>query len=655
MDQKFQLYLEHHSRWNRFSIYLTAWAFAFVIPNWVANYFLDLEACVLNDPEFIEILAPKDVSYNEWIITSCVRDHQHHFVSYFWIAMVLMFAALQTFKPDAMGLTPKKSEGSAFSKKTAALSVIIEWFPTIIGAVYILTSSAVVSISSTWTLYLATGLSQLIWIAPVWFRINGKNIADTITGIEYEITTKDQEKLEAKFERKPKHKGVGSTFYALLLIFCTFGTIQALRVPEQNPAYQQALYEGTEPIWKDNTYFAMQGLSAPEEVEDFYRYGEVFAHQKFRAFQAMKRKSGTRAEYLFDVPDMEYGSIDTDLEKGIKLNETGWKKLRCIYDVREHKNDQCASLSDIPKYIDMNKVLWERYNKIPDVGSVYKAPPQLLGAKLDNYPELTDLKAAHIIYLAENEQPHEAMSEWLRFMTLFRAMAEDRSSTIMKAMMAVQIKKFIKALESLLYISPDLANEFKEEILGVLLVDGNIFNEQYMMATDWGQIEPFSIGTIGHQSALQNELLVCIETLRDLGLKSVEDFPYASEDVKLCPMDASNLATYKYLIKSALTPGNFRANFINVVLFPGLLKGEKLMEEMKVLQVQFLQAELAVKVLSESIAAGEVARYISKLGPEYHNPIEGAAFEWEEQRQALAFHRPDGKRLSYFRLNLKNQ
>ncbi|MEC7276895.1 MAG: hypothetical protein VXV96_11290 [Bdellovibrionota bacterium] len=651
MDLKFQKYLEHHSRWNRFALQVSAWWIAMFVPGWIYKYFLDYESCVLNDPDFREILAPKDVFYNEWIVISCVRDIQHHLVACTWIAMIIVFAALLMFKPEAIDLKVKKTNAKSLDKRTVLSSILIEWLPTIIGAIYILTSSALVSISSAWTIYMAIGFAQLVWQAPVWFVFSGKNIADTITGIEYEVSNKVREKLQTKFKRKPRIKDYGSPSYGLLLLFCVFGLIQAIRVPEQNPAYQEALYGGTEPVWEDNIYFAMQGLSAPEDIEDFYKYGEVFAHKRFRAFRSMKRRSGVSEEFLYDVPEMEYGSIDTNKDKLIKVNDD-WKKLSCIYNLREIKNDSCASISDVPKYIDMNVTLWERYNQIPEMGGVYKTPPQLLGGELDNYLEMAELKAAHIIYLAENEQPEAAMKEWLRFMGLYRAMAKDHNSMVMKSIMAVHMQRFIKTLETLLYLSPELAISFDKSILNVLKVDKNIFNEQDMLAADWGQIEPYSLGALGNQNAMQNKLHVCIEAFRNLALKSVEDFPYATEKLKLCPIDQTNLATHKYLIEAALTPGIMRANIINVLLMPGVLKGQGLIERMKILEVEFLQAKLAVKVLSEGVLSEKIESYISEIGSEYHNPIEGAPFKWNPKEQALSFQRPDGKRPSYFKINL---
>jgi hypothetical protein len=221
-----------------------------------------------------------------------------------------------------------------------------------------------------------------------------------------------------------------------------------------------------------------------------------------------------------------------------------------------------------------------------------------------------------------------------------------------KAAMAVQIQKFIKTLEALLYSAPNLASKFKKELNNALHVNDNVFNEQYMLGVDWGEIEPYSIGSIGNLNALQNEYLVCIEAFRSLGRTSAEEYPYASEHIKLCPLDSPNASSHKYLIKSALTPGTFRANVIYVLLMSGALKGQTLIEVMKILQVRFLQAELAIKILAEGQTSSEIDRYISEIGSEYHNPIEGAPFKWNPKEQALSFQRPDGKRPSYFKINL---
>jgi len=198
-------------------------------------------------------------------------------------------------------------------------------------------------------------------------------------------------------------------------------------------------------------------------------------------------------------------SVLTEDEE-IEIGQGATKKLRCLYKLEKTEDEtekECATFEDLSKFISENKIIWKRFNRAPDMGSVYVTPPMLVGGQMRSPLQLVQLKAASIIDIAKNGAPDQAMKEWLRYMKLYRMMAADRGPMVYKAVMGVSIGIQRQTLEKLLYMAPELATTYEAEITAALKNDGPIFNDSLILADDWGLVEPFMHGTMGNANAVK--------------------------------------------------------------------------------------------------------------------------------------------------------
>jgi hypothetical protein len=173
-----------------------------------------------------------------------------------------------------------------------------------------------------------------------------------------------------------------------------------------------------------------------------------------------------------------------------------------------------------------------------------------------------------------------------------------------------------------------------------------------MLADDWGLVEPYSLGTMGNINALHNDFHQCIEGVAAFASRPMDEFPFAAGKIAYCPLQEDR-SSYGYLLTyHALKPGNFVVNVIYGLLMPGVLKGQKLIGNMKIMQVRFRQAQLAVRILSRNIPASEIDGFVKGVDANLQNPITNEPFEWDKENQALAFERPLGKRKAEFKLTI---
>lgn len=375
------------------------------------------------------------------------------------------------------------------------------------------------------------------------------------------------------------------------------------------------------------------------------------AYENFKIFEVMKQHSGIDEKYLYKAPDFEGLPVALDKEHELKINIDEWKNLACLYDLDAQKDNRCATFSDWKNYVKQNKIMWNRYNRAPDLGNVYVTPPQFLGGKIRDLMQLAQLKAVHIIYLAENGREREAMQEWLKYMNLYTAMAGNRETLAFKAVLMINIGVQLAVLEKLLNIVPTLASAYQQDILQALKNDEPIFRDPYIMADDWELIEPFSYGTMGNANAVQNDFFKCVEGFKALAEKPLDAYPYTDENIVLCPLHEHRNMLEMAFLYPVITPGNYIVNTIYSFLFRSVLKGHELIGYMKITQVRFRQAGLAATILSQNIATSEIAGFVKTAPAALQNPITNEPFEWDEKGQFLSFERPDTRRKYSFHIN----
>lgn len=555
-----------------------------------------------------------------------------------------------------MGVYLIRLDGKDWNLKNTLSYGFIEWLPTLLGATYVLLLDFPTSLFGAWTHATIVLGAQLIWLAPVLFRFNDRNLAEIATGVTIDATKKKKNKIEKSYNKKFRRflnnfsSGLNYLFYVLITSFFIFSFTQILRIPEQNPAYQETVYGGYNLVWENNIYFAMTGVSAPVDVTDFYQYGLKKAYEEFKYYESLKRKMGVKAEYWNKIPHLENPAVRTDKGRELKLDDT--QEFYCLLALKPDKARKCKTFADWKIFIEEHKIIWDRYNRVPDMGTIYVTPPQLIDGEASyKNIQLGNLKAVHIVYLAKNGQPDAAIKEWLRYMKLYRMMANDRQTLFFKATILATISRHLLALEKLLTIAPELATKYADDIMEVLNNDKPIYRDPFLLSDDWGLNEPFVGGSIGNVNAVQNDLFQCFQGAKKLAEKPLDEYPY-TENIVLCSLHECKSSLERALIYPARMPGSYMANTFYSLFFEGFLKGHELIKSIKAQQVQFRQAQLAIMILSQNIPAAKIDEFIKTVPSNLKNPITNKPFGWDEENQSLFFERPDTGKKIYWHINL---
>jgi hypothetical protein len=663
MDEKFDRYLVSHTRWTKFFCDTAILFFALVLADFLLGFYLSLASCIALEREFLAKAASSYEYLDDFPYASCVIQNRLWLISIVLLIFILiripflMFSRWPILKLS--GLILVRIDDKNWTPVTGLKYGLIDGLLIILGFFYLLLFGSPTTLFDMWVIITVFVLVDVIWRLPLGFGLDDKSLLEKISGVTVDVTEKKLNQIQKSYQNRFKRKFFHFfyNFYVGLIIlsvgFFIFSFIQILRTPALNPAYNEALYGGIEPVWENNSYFAMEGVSAPEGVSDFYQYGLKKAAQNATFFSLLQERSGIDKKYIHDVPDLMDLPITIDESQALKINDSDWKNLDCLYDIHEQKNEECASFSDWKEYIQQNKIMWDRFNRVPDFGDVFEPTPQLIGGRITNIIPLAELKAAHIIYLAENGRTRMAMYEWARFMDLYREMAASRGGFIFKAMIAVIINQHYKALEKLLYNAPDLGKIYKAETIEVLKNDGPIFRDPYMLSDDLGYIEPI-IPYFGNLNAIKNDFYECIVGFKALAETPHDVFPFTNNNIVVCPMHEEKGALEEFVFYPIIKSGHFIPNATYALILGGMLKGHELIENFKIMQVRFRLAQLGVQILSNEITASEVESYIKSVPASLQNPITLQPFEWDNANQSVYFDHPDGNTRYEFRLNLKD-
>ncbi len=645
-------------KWRKFSCDIAYWFGVMLVSELVYRVYYAAQSCQKAQSELLAIVSSGNSPLEDITQTICAMEGQIHSWAYTFLALTILrvlflFKAKNGLIMKYLGLTLVKANKQISNGLQYALYGIIEWLPTLVGATYILAGNAPTTISSTSAHTTMIIGAQLIWLAPVLFRINGKNMPELLTGITVQASERYQNTIEQGVPRRAAPI-LCTVIYGLFTGFFILSFIQILRIPPLNPAYQDTIYGGYTPTWEGNIYFAMEGLSAPENTPDFYQYGLKKAYDNAKLYEEMKEKGGIDARYLYSLP-LSTNSVSLEPEQEINLISKNWKNLSCLYEVAPETPENCASFSDLHNYIAQSRLIWDRYNKVPTLGNAYVTPPQLLGSKFRNLIQLAELKASDIIDKATQGQTALAMQQWLAYMSLYRSMANDRETMVFKAVLSVSINIHMHSLQKLLSIAPDLSAQYKQELLEALRSDVPIFRDQHMMADDWGLIEPALLSAVGNANAARNDFFECLQGFEALGKIPHNKYPYSSAHaLKLCPLHEDKTMFEMVVVYPFSTSGNFITNTIYRLIFGGLLKGHDLIETMKIQHVKFRQAELAITMIASGIKTqADVEAALKNAPTELKNPINEQPFLWDAEAHAIFFEHPISKRK--FRFHLPRQ
>lgn len=491
-----------------------------------------------------------------------------------------------------------------------------------------------------------------LWRMPVLFVRNGRHIAEWLSDCDILLT--DEEKALRRYETRGfyrlYYKATSSWLYIIfpVLVFVSgFVVLQILRVPPVDAAYVRALYAVREPVWENNAYIALHGMNAPVDEADWYGHGRWLVYREYKAWEHMKRRAG-----LMDAKDGSHAESYTssmEIMTLIPRDEDEWKNLGCLYDLRA-KYENCASGRDVKTYIRAYPELWARFNTIPDY-PVYKAVPQLEGARAQNIIHLAQLKAADIVLQADGGTPEAAWREWKRFMPLYRRMVEEPDSAVFRAVSAIALGIHVMALEVVLNRHPALAVAHADEIIALLVVEGDALGAETLLADDVVLVEPLVLPYTGNVNAMRNGLYDCLAAFETMARRPLHELPFDDYKLSCGPADES---FGELTMESLYKPGFFISNLIYEIPISGLVAGARLFPSARLQDVKMRMMALGVTMMRDGVTAQDVPAYLAAAPERFQNPITRAPFLWDAQTKELYFETspPSGPDRRFFRLPL---
>ena len=653
MEANFDKYLAQKEREAYICVLLGLIAVCFFASKFLLGFYFEF----YNLPPVLgEMLETPDEWVRQWL-DSYVSVHAEqariHLFLLLWLFLYLCFIPimLKQPNPDKWGQLARV-DGQDWRLSQLLIYLLVENMPIMLGAIYVFTIGFEQTVYAFESFLVSVIGAQIIWCLILLRHVKGRNLYEILLGVRLILPQKYRDRIRGKFEKRLRsrfgrgvlcveHGGGLFNIIVFTLIF-VFLIIQNYRAPEVDPRYEARLYGGYELVWDDNLFFAVEGITAPAEVEDFYAYGRKSAYKKFKIFEEMKHYAKIDPKYLYEVPKLEGAAVKLNEQAELKINSKNMKKLDCLYNLDWQDNFNCASLDEWHAYVVEYKVMWDRFNALAKLDYVYAPVPMNLGSKMSEINELSKLKAAQIVYLAEQGQYDAAMDEWLRFMTHDKKILPSRDTLVNKAVILIAVKVHLHALEKLLHIAPQLAQKYERDLITMLSVNLELFTLN--PSDDLGLMEPFMIWHLGNVNAVRNDMNVCYDEFDRLHMQSLD-----AHDLKDCPIQRVT-DDESWLLYGVMTPGIFYPNTMMVLLYPGVLKGKYLAQSMKVNEIRFKLTALGVKMRAENVPLDEAAAYI-EAATAYYNPYTNKPFQWDAEGQYLFFTYGEDARVDKFRLN----
>lgn len=529
----------------------------------------------------------------------------------------------------------RRRDGGDLALADGARHALLEWLPLHVLSVYVLVmppADTLYEVAAQITFAMA---AQVIWLAPAVFKYRGRNIAEWLTGADVVFDERGEERI-ARAYAKWWRRWLGLVgYYSLVLfwggytLFVVFSAVQIARTPSINPDYERALYAGWETVWEDNANIAMEGLNAPADVTDWYDHARQRIMRQHAAFEKAKQIAGIAQAAPPPGATVKAPGPGEEL----RLDKDEWKDLQCLYEARHETKSECATAQDVKDYIAANKVIWERFRRVPDYAH-YSVTPRPLGSRFHDPYQMAQLKAAEIAVMAREGAADAAFTEWARYMRLYRQMGMARDTMVLKAVVNIMITAHLDVFEILIDLYPELAVTRAAEI-DELLVPGGLMRVDNMMADEVALLEPIMLWPLGDVSAVRNDLHECVADFGALARLPVHEYPYV-EMPPWCKLQDMGDA-YEILGYAFLQPGAFIRNVLQTLTVGGVLKGRELMGAIKQREAQVRMIMLAMAMIRESVTAEEAVAYVAAAPEELRNPVRREPFMWDAERQELYY------------------
>lgn len=542
--------------------------------------------------------------------------------------------------------------------------------PIFISYIFIIVYSAYFNFQ--FNLYYAANATVLFWgiysltHLIYHFKYGGSLKAqESILNVSVTFGAKKLQKIKENFHRRKDsltHRPIISVLYKCittpLVVLSLYLSILVIADLFKEPYLENEIYKPDITDWThDNGYFAFEGLSAPADTKDFVDFGRSFSYQNFLVIDDLKKqiknfpRFESPAANSFELVDRDFEPLDFQ-----HTHETHKYNFFDCYDQIQKKDSDkiCATDKDIVDTIAKNKILWDRFNQLPDFKDFQRPDIGIHGMlRGQTLISLSSLKVADIIRLQKSGHSQEALNEWVRFEKFYRQLVEAKNTMVGKAIFMMVFGVHHQGLEKLLYNDPQLADNHYDLIAATLNPQGvSMFNAHKMFADDFSQAEIYLLPALYPSPGIRNKMFDCMKEQEALVSLPAVEFPFENISSNMC----NNLQTQPINeIAQAvfLTTGNPITSIIQQLLYGGFIKGGELISNMHIKDAEMRMALLGAKIYKDNIAPKDIANYIQSAPIELQNPITQKPFEWDGNNNNLFFLDPnnDGK-FKTFSINL---
>ncbi|TNE31333.1 MAG: hypothetical protein EP349_04125 [Alphaproteobacteria bacterium] len=569
-----------------------------------------------------------------------------------WLCMVLLhlFCFLLPSRRASIGLKAAgidlhRTGGADVSTLRALWYVIIRYLPTHLFCGYLLLKllHTALDFHVTTSAVIVTAAVQMIWTLPLFFLGTRRNLADILSGTEMRLNEKSLGRIEAlrqsRFRNavRPLRMLIETGSYVLLLLFFLVPAVQILRDPAVHPEYEALLYGGQTALWEDNAYFALEGLNAPQEVEDSYGYGRYRTTVAAGFYRRLLEQEGMTPDYTVPPPEKPAGYIAPTRKNRLSFyGDTN--VLSCFnvfFQMDEESRKACLETADLNGMIWDNYILWERFEVLRNYQN-FSIPPQFGGGRFDRraLADIARVKSAHLVYLASQGYTEDAVAEWVDYMRLYRQMLESSASLRDKATYMLMTQSHFNSFQEILSHAPDAVMARYDDVVALLTLDPakTPFLADRLLVDDWALREPVFLSIIGGGGNTRNRLYECLIPAMILGRTPADFLP---ERHRSCSLRRTH--RYELLALAMTDPGNFLTNALYYMLYRGVIQGEEMVYGMHTLSARWRMALLGLQILKEGAAPENVAIYTEKAPEHLRNPFTKQSFEWDAQKRRLFF------------------
>jgi hypothetical protein len=493
------------------------------------------------------------------------------------------------------------------------------------------------------------------------FRKSDLTADEQASGLRYHLIEKKEEGLKKRNEKrvkwynKPAYSVVGyKVVVTLRFLIFGFFAINVMREVGPPKDYNEIIYKRPATVWKDNAYFALAGLDAPADVQNFYEFGrqEVIYHSG--RYTRFKKEIGV--PYVDDVPESDFSLKPDDISERLAFDDGGLELWGCFNNIAENLSlEDCSDKDKILELINANSQVWERFCTLPDY-SVFSLPDKSLEEDFYSGSEFIDLARLNVIYILDLQaqgRSAQAMEEWLRYMDLYLKIINEPSNMVEKAVFLVVLGIQYHALEPLLYNDPGLVISYGDRVQKLFdITDVNYFGAGDLLANDWRVLEPAMLSPTGVVHHHRKLLYKCVEENKTLASLPADEY-FKMQDFELCHGIYGDIGDD--MLTSVVSPGNPISNIIYYLVMGGVVKGGEIIANMYRFVADMKMATVAVELIRNDVAPEGVEDYLKTMPETYWNPITKSPFSWDEEKQQLYYFNPTdnkGTSVRSFHVNL---